>query len=226
MRRGVGIGGLQKQAAARAVASTQIEQLKSQLEVFKKSLEEFAHKHQKDIKKNPMLRGHFQKMCSSIGVDPLVSSKGFWADMLGCKSRLEVLRILTFSRNGSPVFGRGLRLKSQSTSFYLIFDFSDDISRAVATLRPLGSGYAIIDLGTRKALQSVPLELSPDGTKLLSVGESSGFVSQDCYETLGWQRERFERAIEALLSDGLAWIDKQMDTTQYWFPCFFKGFEL
>jgi ESCRT-II complex subunit VPS22 len=57
--------------------------LKSQLEVFKKSLEEFAHKHQKDIKKNPMLRGHFQKMCSSIGVDPLVSSKGFWADMLG-----------------------------------------------------------------------------------------------------------------------------------------------
>ena len=65
------------------VAASQIDQLKLQLEVFKRSLEEFARLYQKDIKKNPLLRAQFQKMCNTIGVDPLVSSKGFWAEMLG-----------------------------------------------------------------------------------------------------------------------------------------------
>ncbi len=26
---------------------------------------------------------HFQEMCTTIGVDPLASSKGFWSEMLG-----------------------------------------------------------------------------------------------------------------------------------------------
>lgn len=42
------------------------------MEIFKVNLEEFAKKHQKDISKNPLLRSHFQKMCTIIGVDPLV----------------------------------------------------------------------------------------------------------------------------------------------------------
>lgn len=65
------------------MAAAQIEQLKAQLEVFKRSLGEFAQNYQKDIKKNPLLRAQFQKMCNTIGVDPLASSKGFWAEMLG-----------------------------------------------------------------------------------------------------------------------------------------------
>lgn len=67
--------------------------------MFKRSLEDFSRKYQKDIARNPLLRSHFQKMCSAIGVDPLVctlcglehpfltsltlASKGFWAEMLG-----------------------------------------------------------------------------------------------------------------------------------------------
>jgi len=46
-------------------------QMGKQLESFKNYLEDFATKHKSDIKKNPEFRGHFQKMCARIGVDPL-----------------------------------------------------------------------------------------------------------------------------------------------------------
>lgn len=41
------------------------------MEVFKTNLQEFAHKHRKDIRKDPTFRTHFQRMCTNIGVDPL-----------------------------------------------------------------------------------------------------------------------------------------------------------
>merc|ERR1719495_1993892 len=53
------------------------------MEMFQHNLEEFASKHRDDIKKDPEFRLQFQEMCASIGVDPLASSKGFWAEMLG-----------------------------------------------------------------------------------------------------------------------------------------------
>jgi hypothetical protein len=43
--------------------------------VFRASLEEFARKHKEEIRKDPVFRAQFHKMCANIGVDPLVSSK-------------------------------------------------------------------------------------------------------------------------------------------------------
>lgn len=64
------------------------------------------------------------------------------------------------------------------------------------TLRPLGSGYAIIDLGARRAIQSMPLELSPDGSRLMVEGETKGFLEKEsACRNLVWQPERFDRAI-------------------------------
>ncbi|KAF9613707.1 hypothetical protein IFM89_010149 [Coptis chinensis] len=54
MRRRPGIGGLQTAAAAR-----------------------------NDIRKNPAFRSQFHEMCAKVGVDPLASNKGFWAELLG-----------------------------------------------------------------------------------------------------------------------------------------------
>ena len=45
--------------------------MSSQMELFRKNLEEFASKHKEEIRKNPQFRKQFQEMCSSIGVDPL-----------------------------------------------------------------------------------------------------------------------------------------------------------
>lgn len=47
-------------------------QLKSQFETFKTGLAKFARQYQREISQNPALRAHFTKMCSKIGVDPLV----------------------------------------------------------------------------------------------------------------------------------------------------------
>lgn len=57
--------------------------MKERLEFFRANLEEFARKHKKDINKDPVFRHHFSQMCLKIGVDPLASRKGFWAEMLG-----------------------------------------------------------------------------------------------------------------------------------------------
>lgn len=100
----------------------------------------------------------------------------------------------------------------------------EDICRAVDTLKPLGSGYSLIELGGRKIIQSVPLELSADGTLLLRASETRGYIVENDYITLGWQHERFQRAIDSLLSDGIAWVDSHDNSVTYWFPCFFPGF--
>ena len=53
------------------------------LEKFKESLSDFAMKHKDRINKDPEFRMQFHAMCLAVGVDPLASSKGFWADILG-----------------------------------------------------------------------------------------------------------------------------------------------
>ena len=45
--------------------------MSTQLEAFKKHLEQFATKHKNEIRKNAEFRNHFQQMCARIGVDPL-----------------------------------------------------------------------------------------------------------------------------------------------------------
>jgi ESCRT-II complex subunit VPS22 len=49
--------------------------MKEQLTLFKNKLEEFAHKHKADIRKDPVFRAQFHVMCANIGVDPLASNK-------------------------------------------------------------------------------------------------------------------------------------------------------
>lgn len=91
MRRRPGIGGLQTAAAARDqfrllgenVAQLKADLMKQQLATFRSQLEDFARKHKNDIRKNPAFRSQFHEMCAKVGVDPLASNKGFWAELLG-----------------------------------------------------------------------------------------------------------------------------------------------
>jgi ESCRT-II complex subunit VPS22 len=53
------------------------------MSLFKEKLEVFARKHKSEINRNPQFRRQFSKMCEKIGVDPLASNKGFWAELLG-----------------------------------------------------------------------------------------------------------------------------------------------
>ena len=60
--------------------------MKSQLEIFTNNLQEFAQKHRKRINSDPVFRRGFMEMCLELGVDPLVSGRGFWADTVGSGS--------------------------------------------------------------------------------------------------------------------------------------------
>ncbi len=39
--------------------------------------------HREDVRKDPVFRAQFHTMCANVGVDPLASNKGMWAQLLG-----------------------------------------------------------------------------------------------------------------------------------------------
>lgn len=91
MRRGIGVQGIQRQKMidkkfsdkGDELAEAQLAQMKEMFKTFQDSLEEFALKYKKQISKNPEFRQYFNEMCQKIGVDPLASQRGFWAQVLG-----------------------------------------------------------------------------------------------------------------------------------------------
>lgn len=65
------------------ITAERARQMKAQLASFKGKLEQFAIRHKAEIQCDPAFRAKFHTMCASIGVDPLTSRKGVWAELLG-----------------------------------------------------------------------------------------------------------------------------------------------
>jgi ESCRT-II complex subunit VPS22 len=190
-------------------------------------LEEFAAKHKNEIKKNAEFRQHFQQMCARIGVDPLASSKGFWAEMLGVgdfyyELGVQIIEVClsTRERNGGLISLEDLKIRLLKSRGKYGQDVSDDdMLRAIKKLRVLGSGFAVIPVGGRRLVQSVPGELSMDHTTILQSAESSGYISHsDLVQETGWETARASQALEHLVHEGMAWVDDQAQERQYWFP--------
>jgi ESCRT-II complex subunit VPS22 len=91
MKRGVGVSAVKKKqtdavkfsAIGKAMEETKMAGIVDVLDKFRSSLSEFAQKHKNRINSDPEFRLQFHSMCVSVGVDPLASNKGFWADILG-----------------------------------------------------------------------------------------------------------------------------------------------
>ncbi|OBZ90794.1 Vacuolar-sorting protein SNF8 [Choanephora cucurbitarum] len=208
------------------------------MEVFKVNLQEFAQKHRKDIRKDPTFRAHFQRMCANIGVDPLASNKGFWADLLGVgdfyyELGIQIIEACILSRANdggltelSEIMRRvqtmrggnyGKNKEQQQIS-------EDDITRAIKTLTPLSGGYEVLQIGERKLVRSVPKELDKDQAALLLLAQKTGYVDHEMIRNqLGWTIERTETATQHLLQDGIAWLDRFGDKDAYWIPSYFTG---
>ncbi|KAI8335796.1 EAP30/Vps36 family-domain-containing protein [Chlamydoabsidia padenii] len=215
------------------LAAKEIEQLQQQLETFKQNLEEFAWKHQKDIKKDPLFRSHFQRMCANIGVDPLASNKGFWADMLGVGDFYYELGIQiieacmqTRSRDGGltaleDLMKRLDRMRGKEGRKHQVI-IEDDIIRAIKTLKPLNGGFEVIALGTKKMVRSVPTALDKDQAGLLLLAQKLGYVNRPYIrQALGWDDARIDNGLDRLLQDGLVWVDDQAEDKDYWVPSYF-----
>jgi ESCRT-II complex subunit VPS22 len=91
----------------------------------------------------------------------------------------------------------------------------------VATLKPLGSSYSVIKVGSKPYIRSIPKELNTDQSAVLEAVQILGYVSVSMLMiNLKWPRARAVTAVEDLLGEGLLWLDKQSDEWEYWSPGF------
>eukprot|EP01029_Cantina_marsupialis_P028427 TRINITY_DN776156_c0_g1_i1.p1 TRINITY_DN776156_c0_g1~~TRINITY_DN776156_c0_g1_i1.p1 ORF type:complete len:250 (-),score=56.70 TRINITY_DN776156_c0_g1_i1:138-887(-) len=237
-RRRIGVGGVKKQAQLREkfeavgndMKDQQLSHVQEQMGTFKTNLEEFARKHRATINKDPEFRRQFQMMTTSIGVDPLASHKGFWADLLGVgdfyyELGIQVIDICLATRNenGGLISVEELTSRIEKLRGSNAVKVSlDDIQRAIKKVSMLGSGFQVIEVGKRKMVLSVPCELNPDHASLMELAQESGHVSEELIASkLKWDESRIERAMDALLKEGMVWVDTQADETEYWFPSLF-----
>ncbi|EZF36109.1 Vacuolar-sorting protein SNF8 [Trichophyton interdigitale] len=223
--------------------STHASSLQTQLSVFQSLLHTFALEHGETIKSNPTFRAEFARMCHAIGVDPLAASnikgkgkKGlgeggsFWTQILGgdvndfyfeVAVRVVELCRETRAENGGLIsveacrkvvgagkaIGGGLEVSE------------DDILRAVESLVPLGSGFKVVKVGSKKFIRSVPKELNTDQATVLEVIQLLGFVTVSMLQlNLQWEKARSKTVIDDLLADGLVWVDSQAAEAEYWSP--------
>jgi len=100
----------------------------------------------------------------------------------------------------------------------------DDIARSIKTLKPLGNGFDILQIGDRKMVRSVPKELNTDQSSVLVLAQKNGFVTHPMIaQQHNWLPGRIDQALENLLQDGLCWIDKQAEQEEYWVASYFGG---
>ncbi|EFA85025.1 EAP30 family protein [Heterostelium album PN500] len=237
MRRGVGIQAIHKQNQqqkqlqniSEQLSSDNLKKISEQLTTFKTNLEEFALKHKKDIIKNPEFRKYFQDMCSTIGVDPLASNKGFWCQVLGVgdfyyQLAVQIIEICLKYRstNGGLIelttLTDHIRKMRGKTANEIS---SDDVEVSISKIKVLGNGYNILKIDSKKIVQSVPCELNKDHTDVLIKAQSQGgFIAVSHLSKMGWDQQRIKSVLDVLLSEGMAWIDDQSELkeTLYWFP--------
>lgn len=251
MRKGVGLGALTRSSQTsqiyashgQSLRASDISELTTQLEVFRSALINFSQTHAKDIRSNPTFRAEFARMCGAIGVDPLASSsnkKGgaggvgsFWGEILGkdvgdfyFELAVKVVEVCRRTRgeNGGLIAAAEVRerILKREESVGGASDISeDDILRAVEALKPLGSGFTVLDLGRRQMIRSVPKELNTDQSAVLEAIQVLGFVTHSMLRiNLGWDRARAQTVLDDLLSDSLVWLDAQADEKEYWTPAF------
>eukprot|EP00299_Pterocystis_sp_00344_P001534 c11386_g1_i1.p1 GENE.c11386_g1_i1~~c11386_g1_i1.p1 ORF type:complete len:246 (+),score=62.39 c11386_g1_i1:35-772(+) len=211
------------------LAETQITQLQDQMKIFKQNLEEFALKYRNEIKRNPVFRMHFQQMCAQIGVDPLASNKGFWAEILGVghfyfELGVQILDVClkTRANNGGLITFPELLQKLQEIrgSNAQQIDM-DDLDRSIKKLEVLGGGMSVITLSNgTKLLRSVPCELTTDHAHILNISAANGYITREMLSP-NWDATRIDAALHNLMEEGMVWIDTAVTPHRYWFPCHF-----
>lgn len=126
-----------------------METMSKQLTTFRTALETFAKNHKAEINRNPHFRAQFQKMCAHVGVDPLASQKGFWAQLLGFgdfyyELAVQIIEIciVTRTQNGGLISIEELltRLRSRRAAITGAQEISeDDVYRAIRSVDCLGT---------------------------------------------------------------------------------------
>jgi len=165
-------------------------------------LTDFAKTHQSDIQDDPAFRQQFLQMCAPLGIDPLVSQKGFWAKTLGVgigdfyyelsvkvaevcfatrtenggiMAVSEVCDTLNTTNNNSNTYNNyGTKKQKNKQQLYS----QGDITIAVKKLSTLGGGFRIIQVGKTTTsvvdmIVSVPTELDNDHMEIMTIAAAA-----------------------------------------------------
>jgi ESCRT-II complex subunit VPS22 len=185
-------------------------------------------------------------LASSSGAGGKDGGGSFWAQMLGrsvndfyFELAVRVVEVCGATReeNGGLIGVKEVRDRIMSTRMEggaeiteyavsirlkaMLTCISDDILRAVKTLKPLGSSYSTITVGHKMYIRSVPKELNTDQSAVLEAAQVLGYVSISMLMlNLRWPRARAKTAIEDLVSESMLWVDKQCEEWEYWSPGF------
>ena len=244
MNRRPGLAGFELQTQSlqsyAALSSTlnqnQVDALHAQLAQFRTALSRFASEHRQDIRRDPAFRHAFQKMCASIGVDPLAGPRkgGWWAEVLGLgdwqhELGVQIVHICihTRERNGglidmSEVVRMLSKLRGVNAGDKAGGITEDDVVRSIKTLEPLGAGYQVVNVGNRLMVRSSVKELDGDQSTILALAQKMGgrFEERHLVEETQWTIDRTRVAMDnMIIRDGLCWVDEQEDTSvSYWVP--------
>jgi hypothetical protein len=167
-------------------------------------------------------------MCANVGVDPLASNKGAWAQLLGLGdfyyelgvAALEAAWASRPSDGGLVPLAALTRAVARRRGSAADPVSEDDVARALGKLRALGPGVDVVELGGVAYVRSVPGDLDPDRGAALGAaaaperrracgaGTSGGsLTASELAAAAGWARGRAEEALEGLLREGLAMAD-------------------
>jgi ESCRT-II complex subunit VPS22 len=240
-RRGVGVNrgsGANFQKKADEIKAISLQSALETVEKLEQKLTEFAKKHAKEIQSDPAFRQRFLQMCAPLGVDPLLSKKSFWGQVLGMGDfyyelavKVAEVCIATRSQNGGIMSITEVKsiLKSRRTRFQLgaqkTKEYShEDIKTAINKLTKLGGGFRTVQVGKSTMIISVPTELDNDHMEIMSLAQLyHGSISIDqIMDVKNWNAERTSRALDVLLTQGMAWLDIHEGKKMYWFPSIWK----
>lgn len=243
-RRGrAGIGALAKKGEtskfskkAEEIKTTSLQSAMDTVKKLEVKLTEFAKTHHEAIASDPAFRHKFLSMCAPLGVDPLTSKKSFWSFLkMGDFYHELAVKVAEVcyayrTRNGGIMSihevqkvlmtrGTKFRLNNMTTKYS-----EDDIIIAIDKLKKLGSGFRTISVGGTRMVVSVPTELDNDHMQVIQLAQDiSGGITMDMVEDMtGWNRDRVRRAMDLLLAEGMAWLDRYEGIEFYWFPSVWK----
>jgi ESCRT-II complex subunit VPS22 len=228
MRRKVGVAAIkarQEEKEKYNKVGTQLEteklsSVQDTLTTFKTNLTEFARKHKDRINGDPEFRQQFHQMCVSVGVDPLASGKGFWADLLGFGDfyyelgvKLITICLQTRNVNGGIITLKDLlvRLRGYHGKNSSIANINqEDLYRALDKVSVLGNSIRVVTLPSKeKVVLSIPMEINVDHELVISYAlESNGCIPKERFlQNNAWTVERLQRVINPLIEEGAIWID-------------------
>lgn len=114
---------------------------------------------------------------------------------------------------------RKTRLGAASTSDQKVS--KADITVAIGKLAKLGGGFRTVQVGKSTMIISVPQELDNDHMEVMATAtnyqtSTRGITVDDVMQNNGWDRERAQRGLDLLLTEGIAWLDEYRGVLYYW----------